>query len=315
MASANYPELQGAPAACRQTRPWGFQPLVVSSPYAEVAAHPVSVDPVVHSDWPQADFELFAGDDVYDKDVVGRLGYETQREVWLLPRVRQETLALQNNTAFYHPAAKADIQALAKAARAQFDQIKELYAAYHGVPDGYVTYRGKPTGGSRPAGTLVFPLSVSDNDVRAAIDPRDHALITQRVLSRAQIRAAWHRGLMQLWCAMIGRAQSLSYRENEKEWKARHPSSGIAGQITAPPQVVAPWGKLTSPPQAPPPTGPGDTGPEEPPGPGPFQLPPRPERPESFWASIPTATKWLLGGSVVLAAAAGGRAIYSRMAI
>ncbi len=306
MPSANYSELSGAPAECREDRPWGFEVVEVRVPYRGVNFSVITQERLIDPNWPQADYEMFASDAAYDRDVVGGLGYEGAREIQLLKDLRATASATRGNTAFYHPHAKPDIVRMASGARDLLNEITAIYENYRS-PDG-VRYLEKSRGEGRPQGYLSFPLSVADEDVVPMVDVSMYALMGGRTADREKIRAAWHKALLLLWCALYGRSYSLSYKGNREEWHRRHPTQGVEGQLTATPPTPppgAPGGPTIT-------TRPLDV--DQEPGPGlPPDLPPMPPEPEPEPARIPKASKWMLGGSALLGLVAGGRMLYRRL--
>lgn len=303
MPAANYPELANVPAACRQERPWGFEPLEVRVPYRNFDASVIRVDRLIDPEWPQADYELFAGDSAYDVDEVGGLGYENARELQLLADLQNLAYSTAQDTGGYHPQMRADIVRLAQGARDELDLIEQTYEKYR-APLGEISYLEKERGEGRPQGRIYFPLSAEDYYVSQRIDPTEQPLLGGRGLHREQIRLAWHKALNLLWCALYGRAQSLSYQANVQEWNRRF--GGPGGRLTAPPPG-APGGT------APVPTRPIGLPPDVPPGGAPGEpppIPPLPEQEPGFFQKIPKATKWMLGGSLVLGLVAGGRALW-----
>lgn len=264
MPASDYPQLDGMPAGCTENPPWGVSPIPVVVPYYGVDEFVVMQAPLVNINWPQAQYDMFHGDDVYDLDAPGvGIGYDTQEEHDAWVSFKSQASATKNNTAFYHPAAKEGIVALASRALDLLQEIPAIYDKYE--LGGTITYPLKGTK-ERPAiEDAVFPLSRDDDEIAISID-RDKAGIWEamRNADRERIRSNYHEAIHLLWCALYGKNQSLSYRGNKQIYDEEHPPGEGGGMI------------LQEGPKAPPPTPPGGdfppfipgVDPEPPPEPG-----------------------------------------------
>lgn len=319
MSQIHYAELEGMPKGCTDTSPWGYSPIPVVVAYGPVNEHVVQLAPVVSSDWPAHAF--MSPESAYFTDVKpgatmsypkGGLGYESPDELAAWGKLKSIANATANNTAFYHPDAKPGIVALASKALDTLKGIPERYKDFH---EGGIVYRigesrGQPVYKS-------FPLSVPDDEVAAAIDQSENQNWKKwRMSAREQIRLRYHKGIYLLWCALYGKAQSESWRENQKIYNARYKKTGIG---------------LSGGPVTPPPVEPGEFLPPMKTGgePEPWEEPPvlRPEGEGGAPPSVPVPTpqdlptpagmplfaKVLLWGAVVTAVGAGGFYVYNRL--
>lgn len=300
MPSSNYPELQNVPAQCKTLPPWGLEAVQVRGPYQGVNEATVELRPIIDSSWPAAKYTLFAGEDKYDNDKVGGLGYQSSSEKSVLADLRKLANNAKTNTAAVKaPGVKSAIVALAQQAYDLFGEINEEYAAYsdhtvYPLPNGNVGY---------------FPLSVTEQQMNQQIDAAKAGIWQPaRQQSRKTIRQKWHKAIRLLWCALYGHAQSEAYNQNKVIYDARGrgPQGSFAVRPNRPSTPTVDWGISSMPPPTPPTHGPGPEGTS----PIPVPLPLPPTAPEPAPERMPTASKVLLGSAAALALAAGIRQIF-----
>jgi len=328
MSSIDYAELEGMPKGCTTTAPWGYSPVAVLVPYGPVNDHVVQLAPVVSSDWPAHAF--MSPESAYFTDVKpgatlsypnGGLGYESSEETAARNKLKAIARATASDTAKYHPDALESIVGLASKAK---DLLAGIPAKYEDFHEGGIVYRLKDEGMREPV-YKSFPLSVPDDEVAAAIatDAAPHWK-DYRKAAREQIRLRFHKAIRLLWCALYGKAQSESWKENKKIYDQRYKKTGIglAAGPTAPPPVEPgeflpplktgyepePWEEPPPTPEgegAPTTEGAGEVIPENVPTPTRGGLP--------VPAGMPLASKIMLGASVALALGAGGAYAYKRL--
>lgn len=285
MPATDYAELQGMPSGCTdESVPWQVEALIVNVPYGGVDDGAIAQEPLISIEWPAEKYDMFAGDDVYDLDTEGGLGYQSAYEMEVLTSLRAQASATKNNTAFYHPEAKDSIVALAAEAYDLLVENQQIYKKYEG-PAGPVKYKLKKVG-DRPAGYGYFPLSTPDAQVWALIDHDEVGLgMSMRDTDRWNIRENYHKAIYLLWCALYGKNQSLSWRENKRIYTEQHPPSQGPGLQAGPgaPPPVPPGGDFPQawPEPEPEPPTPGRyvTPGGEPPPPGGFNVSPIPTEP------------------------------------
>lgn len=129
MPATDYEELSGMPQGCLTTPPWGFDGIEIHAPYQGVDEVVVEQTPLISSDLPQAQWEMFMNEEVIlDLDAPNvSIGYWTDAEKAVFTGLRAEASALKYNIAFYHPDAKESIVALATEA---YDLLADIYAVY-----------------------------------------------------------------------------------------------------------------------------------------------------------------------------------------
>ena len=220
MSASDYPELDGMPPGCTTTNPWHYEAIPVLVPYGPFDAFVVMQEPIV--DGPV----IFTQEEYYDVDsppgvvwAEGGLGYQSEAEVSKLMELRGLASATANNTAFYNPAAKAAIVALATEAKERLNEIRDIYRYYEQDK----MYRIEATGQS-----VYLPLSVLDDSVP---DPVER---TYRQAHRINIRDNYHAALHFLWCALYGKNQSASWRENKRLYDEMYGGDDGMGLATGP---------------------------------------------------------------------------------
>jgi hypothetical protein len=317
MPATDYSELQGMPKGCTQTSPWGYSPVPVLVPYGPVNEEVVQLAPLVHSDW--AAHPFMSPESAYFTDMPprsgpavpeGGLGYDSAAEKQARGLLMQRSRGTKTGTAFYHPAAKDTIVALAAGSE---DQLRSVIREYKRFEEGgEIVYPTRKIG-AYPAGEYAFPLSVPDEVVAERLtqvyaqSPWQHL----RNEARQKIRKHYHKAVHLLWCALYGKAQSESYRGNKKIYEQRYKKTGmgLAGGPVAPPPVEPseflpplkdPYEPEPIPPDAAPP-GPPEGVPT--PTPGPLPTP----------AGMPLVAKLLLGAALATALGAGGIYVYNRL--
>lgn len=292
MPSLNYPELQNVPVQCVSIRPWNFDVVRVRAPYQNIDQAEVELRPIIDVEWPSAQYDLFAGDDGYDQDVIGQLGYDSGHERDAINALRSKASQAVTNTAVYAPQVKDQIVALAQKAKDLFNEVYAIYATY--APGGNVTYPLK----SGPI-MAAFPLSVPESQMEQQIDIEKAGIFAAgRHTARKNIRAKLHKAIHLLWCALYGRAQSEAWKQN----KAIYDSIPKGGTFTARPKTPPPGPVIVTPVPTPIPPGPEGAGGPTPPIPTPT--------PEPVKVGMPTASKVMLGGAAALALVAGVRRMF-----
>ena len=270
MPASEYPELRDMPAGCIEVAPWTTSPIGVRGAYGPVDEVVIQQDPLVSIDWPKAQFEMFAGEQRYDRDSPpgelwegGGIGYESPEEMAALNYFTPMASATASNVAFYHPDAKDTIVALASEAENLFREIRQAYKEYK--PGGSIQYPLKATG--KPGS---IPLLVQDMQFNIMVDlSKVHPKSLEwRHETRQNIRDAYHKALHLLWCALYGKNQSLAWRENRKIYGEKY---GPTGPGLAPTPLPGP-----RPPPGIPWTEIGVTPPEPIPPPPPVEPPPVP---------------------------------------
>ena len=254
MPASEYPALQGMPAGCTETAPWGISAVPVSVPYHHVDEAVIMQAPLVNIDWPAARHDMFTGEAAFDADVPGAsIGYDIEEEYKAWGPWMQLSGATRDMDAQYHPDARDAIVAMAGHARALLEEIPDIYAKYE--PGGGIVYPGKPYG-NRPAGVMVFPLSRPESEIAPLIDLSQAGIWdSERRNDRQRIRDNFHEALHYLWCALYGKNQSESWKRNRAIYLESLPEPG-GPQLTqegpsAPPPVFPP---LFPPPTTEPPT-------------------------------------------------------------
>lgn len=301
MSAADYSELQGMPEGCTTSDPWGYSPIAVVVPYGPVSDFAAEMKPLIDSGWGAHPF--MSSEEAYAIDSPpgaqwseGGLGYQSSAEIAALNKLSPVASATANNTAFYHPEAKAAIVSLASEAFDLFSEIRAAYKEYE--PGGAITYPLKPSG-ARPVSWEAIPLSVPDTQVNQMVDQSMVGLgVVQRGETRQNIRDAYHKAIHLLWCALYGSNQSKSWRENKRIYGQKYGGTG-GGELAPGPVAPPPVPPGEFPPWIVPetePIGPGPSGPPTEPLPGvearptgplpplpplfPPPLPPPPPRPE-----------------------------------
>ena len=237
MPASEYPELQGMPEDCLTTDPWGVSPVPVLMPYGPVHDVIIQLYPLVKPEW--SAHPIMSAEEFYDVDSPpgerwqsGGLGYESAAEMAALNKLTPMASATASNVAFYHPDAKDAIVALASTAEDLFRQIRQAYKEFH--EGGAIQYPAK-------TGEWVsLPLSIPDDEVEAQIDVSKAGLsLVTRAETRQNIRDAYHRAIHLLWCALYGKAQSASWRENKRVFGEKYGDTGmeLLPGPTAPPPV------------------------------------------------------------------------------
>lgn len=228
MPATEYPALDNMPQGCTAIPPWTFEAIPVSVPYLGVDEAVVMQEPLVKMDWSTKQSEMFTGDDAYQIDEPGvSIGYDTEEENRVRLSWKQLAAATRNNTAQYHPSAREGIVALASQAADALREVPGIYAKYK--PGGSVTY---PVG-ERGGGTSqrAYPLSEDDAEISQAIEaPNVGALMMMRATDRARIRDAYHEAVYMLWCALYGKHQSLSFRDNKKAYETLQGGPVVLGE-------------------------------------------------------------------------------------
>lgn len=241
MPATDYSELQGMPRGCTQTTPWVVGSIGVREAYGPIDEAVIQQEPLVSINWPKAQFEMFAGEERYDRDSPpgelwegGGIGYASVEEIDALNRFTPTASATKNNVAFYHPDAKDTIVALASEALELLTEIRQTYKEYKS--GGSVAYILKATGELGAISLSVHDMQFNNMVDQARLWPNALAM---RHETRQNIRDAYHKALCLLWCALYGMNQSLAWHENKRIYGEKYGGTG-PGLAPAPPAPPRP---------------------------------------------------------------------------
>lgn len=235
-----YPELEGFPEICNASPFFAQQ---VRYPYRGVDEVTIQQGPIISDTLPgfRMFFELTA-DPEYDHDATLGIGYDTDAEHEIWGRLRGESSALANNTAFYEPSARDQIVAMAELGRSLIDEIDAEYGLYegHAYPARTTAFQGGglTSWGAAPntAGMLSVPLSVPDGEALQYVDMGEGGLFSlPRNQSRNRIRDMYRKAIQMIWCARYGRNQSLVVRENRQLYNEAVGGADVGSRPPPPP--------------------------------------------------------------------------------
>ncbi len=279
---AEFPELAGLEGSpCTQNSWVRVGPVTVEAPYMGLDDYEGALEGLITIQRDKGPaWDMFRRLSRKESQRVGGVGWQSEAEYDVWRRWKQLASATKNNTALYHPDAKGAIVQLAGTAFALLQEINAIYE-YHEAFQW--PFKDGTTGAQ--------PLFLTEDAVERGVDMANAVnpslAMFRRREDRTRIQNAYYRAARDLFCALFGVEQSMTWRENRRAYLEAAAKNIEPGLDREEPPNVPPQGSgitfsasnLPPSPGAPPPS-------TEDPGPTYYPPEPSPEPPPETGSGV-----------------------------